>query len=87
MIWNETSHCIDSDTRKGELKVDAMMIDKTLLITINSEAGQYPNLHINEIRIKQRNADLSDRTILDELMEGLEKAIEELHRAEGIANG
>ena len=87
MIWNESTYAVSNETRKGELTVEASIVgDTTLLVTIRMEAGPFPNTHINEIRISHRDIDISDRTILDELCEGFEKARSELHKREGSKN-
>ena len=86
MIWNEAKYCVSNESRKGELAIEARMIETSLLISIRMEAGLFPDTHINEIQIVQRDVDISDRTILDELLEGLEKACKELHKREGSKN-
>ena len=87
MIWSESTYAVSNETRKGEIEVEARIVgDSTLLVTIQMEAGPYPNTHSNEIRISHRDIDISDRTILDELCEGFEKARSELHKREGAKN-
>ena len=87
MIWNESTYAVSNETRKGEIEVDARIVgDSTLLVTIQMEAGAFPDTHSNEIRISHRDIDISDRTILDELCEGFEKARSELHKRKGVKN-
>ena len=87
MIWNESTYAVSNETRKGELTVEASMVgNDTLLVSIRMEGVDYPDTHINEIRISHRDIDISDRTILDELCEGFEKARSELHKRKGVKN-
>ena len=87
MIWNESTYAVSNETRKGEIEVDARIVNgRTLSVTIRMEAGPFPNTHINEIHLSHRDIDISDRTILDELCEGFEKARSELHKREGSKN-
>ena len=87
MIWNEVTYAVSNETRKGEIEVDARIVgDSTLLVAIQMQAGAYPSTHNYEIRISHRDVDISDRTILDELCEGFEKARRELHKREGSKN-
>ena len=87
MIWNDSTYAVSNETRKGEIEAEARIVgDSTLLVTIQMEAGPYPNTHSNEIRISHRDIDISDRTILDELCEGFEKARRVLHKDEGTKN-
>jgi len=86
MIWNKTEYAVSNESRKGQLTVRARMYQTSLVISIAMESGEYPNTHVNEIDIVQRDVRISDRTILDELLEGFEKACEELHEREGSKN-
>ncbi len=87
MIWNDSTYAVSNKSRKGELTVEANMVgNDSLVVTIRMEAGRYPDTHVHEIRISHRDIDISDRTILDELCEGFEKARRVLHKDEGTKN-